>query len=470
MKTLNTRDLPQDRLSTTDETGGRVYIHPADVRGRFHFLRNIVHPILLLIFLILPWIKINGHQALLFDIPHRRFALFGITFWAHDAPILVFVFAAMALGVGFITSLWGRLWCGWSCPQTVFVESLFRRIERWVEGDSVARRKLDSSPMDTDKFLKKSVKWSLFTLVTLVITHSFLAYFVGTDGLLKMIKTSPLENPVPFLIMLVATALVLFDFGWFREQFCTIVCPYGRFQSVLIDRHSLNVAYDAKRGEPRRGSVPEGEKEGDCVHCFRCVDVCPTGIDIRRGQQMECIACTACIDACDEVMTRLHRPKGLIRYESLAGLKGQPTRLFKLRTFVYLILLLGVLIGLGVVLTHRQPLDAVFIRAREAPYREAPEKDGEEEIINHFKVDLSNTSFEDQLLDFQLSGSSLGSGVELITPVRPLPLAAGKSVRVDLFVEFPKKLLKSGNAKIQIEMVSGEIKIKRELSLVGPFL
>jgi cytochrome c oxidase accessory protein FixG len=471
LSTLNARQLPEDRLTTTDEEGRRVYIHPADVRGRFRNRRTVIHAIMILIFLVLPWIRIGGHPAILLDIAHRRFALFGLTFWAHDAPILLFVLAGGALTIGFITALWGRLWCGWACPQTVFVEGVFRKIERWIEGDAVARRQLARQPWNEDKVLKKVVKWAAFLVVGSVITHSFLAYFVGSDELLRMMRSSPAENPSPFLFILGATALVLFDFGWFREQFCTIVCPYGRFQSVLMDDHSWVVAYDGKRGEPRRGSTSPGEKEGDCVNCFRCVDVCPTGIDIRRGLQMECVACTACIDACDEVMEKLKRPLGLIRYDSLTQLIGQSKVRFGARAWIYLILLIIVATGFILTLKNRQTVDVAFVRAKEAPYQEI----GGGLVINHYQVDLSNEGFEDLKLNFEVDSLLREKGVELVTAVNPIPVAAGAGNRIDLFVKFPKSLLSLGKANIQIQIIAkGNILEKQtkrfeEMTLVGPF-
>lgn len=333
---LKSRELPEERLATTDEKGKRVYLYPDDIKqGHYRNLRVKLRAFLVIFFLFLPWIKIQGHQAVLLDIPHRRFAILGLTFWAHDAPIFLFVLGILAFGIFLVTALLGRIWCGWACPQTVFIDGVFRRIERWIEGDSVERRKLDDGPWNENKVFKKILKWFLFLLVSLVITHSFLAYFVGTDELLVMIRRPPLENITSFLVMAASTAVILFDFGWFREQFCVIVCPYGRFQSVLMDDDSWAVMYDEKRGEPRRGRVPEGKSEGDCVNCYRCVQVCPTGIDIRRGLQLECIACTACIDACDEVMDRLGKEQGLIRYDTLTQMSGKKVQWLRARTVIY---------------------------------------------------------------------------------------------------------------------------------------
>ncbi|MGZ3696759.1 MAG: 4Fe-4S dicluster domain-containing protein, partial [Bdellovibrionota bacterium] len=252
---MNSRELPSDRLATSDAEGNRIYLYPADVRGRYRTLRSAVSAVLLVIFLTLPWLRISGEQALLLDIPGRKFAILGLTFWAHDAPILVFVFGGTAILLAAVTAIWGRVWCGWACPQTVFVDAVFRRIERAIEGDSVKRRMLASAPLGWGKFAKRFAKWTLFAVCSLVISHSFLAYFVGTRKLAEMIARPPFENIPSFLFMLGTTLLVLFDFGWFREQFCTLVCPYGRFQSVLMDDRSKAVAYDAKRGEPRRGTT-----------------------------------------------------------------------------------------------------------------------------------------------------------------------------------------------------------------------
>ena len=398
MEKPNRNELPTDRLATTDESGNRVYLYPADTRGKYRDRRSWMSVVLLVVFLILPWIRINGHPAVLLNIPARRFALFGVGFWAHEAPMLVFVFGGTVVLLALVTAVWGRVWCGWACPQTVFVDAVFRRVERWVEGDSVQRRRLDESPWSASKFSKKALKWIGFALVSLVISHSFLAYFTGVETLGVMMRSSPSQNPSAFLVMLVMFGLVLFDFGWFREQFCTIVCPYGRFQSVLMDDNSQVVGYDARRGEPRRGTQPaSGQPAGDCVNCYRCVQVCPTGVDIRRGVQLECIACTACIDACDEVMSKLHKPAGLIRYaseESLARVDVAATAWrprFSTRAWIYLVLLTGLGSGLTYTLATRTAIGVAIIRAPEAPYQEM----GEGKVVNHFKLDLRNQSFND---------------------------------------------------------------------------
>jgi cytochrome c oxidase accessory protein FixG len=455
-------ELPTDRLATVDKAGKRLYLYPAEVKGRFRTLRNRVHFILIVFFLVLPWIKIHGHPAILLDVAAKKFSILGIRFWAHDAPMLVFIFGGAALTLGLVTAIWGRIWCGWACPQTVFVDSVFRTIEKWAEGDHLARRILDAEKWSGKKLFKKALKWSLFLAATLIIAHSFIAYFVGAEELARMIRKSPAENPVSFGIMAFISAALLFNFGWFREQLCTVLCPYGRFQSLLMDDHSLVVAYDAARGEPR--------KVGDCVNCYRCVRVCPTGIDIRRGNQLECVGCTACIDACNDVMARLKKPLGLIRYESAVGLNGGVSHKLRGRTLAYTVLLVGLLIGLFANLWNRNSIEATFVRATGVPYQEIQTL-GKSEIINRFKADLSNQSFEDIELNLNLAAEYSTHGISVILIGPSIRIPAGRKAAAEFFVKFPKALLSNGKALIKVN-ISGPsgVLITEELNLVGPYL
>jgi cytochrome c oxidase accessory protein FixG len=453
-------ELPLDRLATTDEVGRRVYLYPADVKGRYRTWRDQVSLVLLAVFLLVPWIKIQGHPALLLDIPNRRFAILGLTFWAHETPLLFLVVSGAILSLFLVTAIWGRVWCGWACPQTVFVDAIFRRIERWTEGDSLARRRLDQQSWSGEKVFKKSVKWAAFATVSLAISHSFLAYFVGPEELGRMIQSSPAQSPTAFAVMSVMFGAVLFDFGWFREQFCTVVCPYGRFQSVLMDEQSRAVFYDTSRGEPRRGCTVPGKPAGDCVNCYRCVQVCPTGIDIRRGLQMECIGCTACIDACDEVMSRLEKPRGLIRYSKAKGLSP--------RTWIYGILLLGVASGLTAAIHTRKVVELNIIRAAETPYQEL--EGGR--IVNHFKLDLANQSFEDTVVEFEIKDQRL----KVVISNHANQLGAGQSERADLFIEAPKALFSEGRAITELHITAHRAGTKtllqstfKEVRLVGPY-
>ncbi|HTL11914.1 MAG TPA: cytochrome c oxidase accessory protein CcoG [Bdellovibrionota bacterium] len=469
---MNPRELPVDRLATTDAQGNRIYLYPSDVRGRYRTRRSVLNAVLMTIFLGLPWVHVGGHQAILLDLPRRRFALFGLTFWAHDAPLLVLVVGTAALCLALATAIWGRVWCGWGCPQTVFVDGLFRKIERWVEGDAPARRHLDAGPMSPAKLTKKAAKWALFAVAALVISHSFLAYFVGVDQLERMVASSPSDSPGAFAVMALVTGGILFDFGWFREQFCTLVCPYGRFQSVLMDDRSTVVAYDPARGEPRKGTETPPAKAGDCVNCYRCVQVCPTGIDIRRGVQMECIACTACMDACDDVMARLKRPPGLIRYGTQATTEGKKEdplawhqRARVLVTAALLVLFIG---GLGAAVATREPLEMTLIRAVDTPYQEVTSADGRPEVINHFKMDLRNQTFAPLKLRFSLDGADQARGETWVVSNHAEELAAGQSERADLFIRFPAAVLSFGHAQATLQVESGSTRTRTEVRLVGP--
>ncbi len=391
----------RDAVTTIRTDGSRPFLFPADVRGRFASLRSMSAFGLIIFYLALPWIKINGHPAVFLDVANRRFHLFGFTLAAQDLWLMFFVITGLGFGLFFVTALLGRVWCGWACPHTVFLDHVYRKIERWIDGDAVQRRALHAAPWTPGKISRRIAKHTLYVLVSAVITHLFLAYFVSLPEVWTMITTAPAAHWGAFVFIGLATGTLYFNFAWFREQLCIVVCPYGRIQSALIDDHSLVIGYDTARGEPRstrraaarreHGAVhsPLAEQAialhadegttvsagtggaaetGDCVDCLRCVQVCPTGIDIRQGLQLECIGCTACIDACDTVMTRLGRPRGLIRYDSQQGFSGKRTQWFRARTLLYLALLL---VGSGVALwalSTVKPMNLEVTRMTGAPY------------------------------------------------------------------------------------------------------
>lgn len=455
-------------LAQEPEHGKFSFVHPASVRGRFDRARTIVFAILILVYLLLPWLRIGGEQAVLLDIAHRKFNLFGLTLWAHEAPLLFLLMAGTAFALCFVTAIWGRVWCGYACPQTVFIAFAFRRIEGWIEGSHLERMRLDARRFEGDWIFKKAVKWTAFTAVAMVLSHSFLAYFVGTARLRQAMLQAPRENWTLFLAMAFIAGFVLLDFGWVRERLCFTLCPYGRFQTVLMDRHSLAVVYDTQRGEPRRGTAPDAG--GDCVACDRCVQVCPTGIDIRNGVQMECIACTACVDACDDVMARLGKPAGLVRYDTEAGLEGEPRRIARPRAFIYLGLV-GVLWGgLGTVLATRKDVDVVALRSGGAPYQEVQDAVAGSAVINHMHFDLTNLADKDLLIRLECAEPFRTQGFEVISATNPIPLPRGKAVRADVFIKFPKRLLDFGKTKTILEFKDGARLLAREdLTMVGPY-
>src|SRR5699024_7203030 len=358
----------RDRISTVSEEGKRTWVYPKKPKGRYYDYRKYVSYLLLTFLLASPFIKVNGNQFMMFNFLERRFNVFGFPFWPQDFYLMVL---SMIIGIVFITLFtvaFGRVFCGWICPQTIFMEMVFRRIEYWVEGDRGKQIRLDKQSWNAEKIRKKGLKWFLFALISFIIANVFLAYLIGSDNLLKYIQDGPLAHLQTFLILMAFTGMFYFIFTWFREQVCVIACPYGRLQSVLLDEKSIVVAYDYKRGEGENGRArfKKGEDraalgKGDCIDCFQCVQVCPTGIDIRNGTQLECVNCTACIDACDAMMEAVDLPKGLIRFASEENIsKGRKFK-FTTRMKAYaavLVVLIGLLVGL---LFMRSDLDATIL-------------------------------------------------------------------------------------------------------------
>lgn len=370
----------RDSVTTIRADGSRLFLHPADVRGRFAFFRRWSGWLLIAIYLALPWVPVGGHPAVFLDIAERRFHLFGQTLAFQDTWLLFFGITGLGFSLFLVTALLGRVWCGWACPQTVFLEHVFRRVERWIEGDAVWRRQLDAAPWTAGKIMKRGFKQVVFITCAAVIAHLLLAYFVSIPNLWMMMKAAPAEHWASFAFVGAFSSVLYFNFAWFREQLCIVICPYGRLQSALIDDHSMVIGYDANRGEPRgklHATAPEQSNPigcfvpataGACVDCNRCVQVCPTGIDIRQGLQIECIGCAACIDACDEVMDKLKRPRGLVRYASMAAFAGGGTRWLRPRTMVYAVLLLaGASVG-GWALSTVRPANFGITRMTGAPY------------------------------------------------------------------------------------------------------
>lgn len=462
--------LDPGKLTSVDQHGDRIGIIPAEVHGFFRRQRTWTQIVLLFIFLILPWTSINGIQTIFLNVPDREFAFFGMVFHSHDAPLLFFILATLALGLALVTSIWGRVWCGWACPQTVFIDAVFRRIEVWVEGNYLKRRQLRDGPMTFEKVYKFFFKWILFTAVSSLIAHSFMAYFIGAKNLILMMENSPSENLTYFTLVIFFTAVTLFDFGWFREQFCVIMCPYGRIQSVLLDQKSLAVVYDTQRGEPRRGKNAPGEKAGDCVACNRCVQVCPTGIDIRNGLQMECITCTACIDACDEIMEKVKKPKGLIRYDTLDGSK---ISFKKPRSILYMFAIFALVVGLTYALATHEPIHFTVIRGAGLPYSHVKDANNNDLILNQFKVHIFNQGKIPGLYKLTLPAEILQQGLEINVAENPLNLNPGDSREWYFFVRIPPQLFKLHNqikTKVQIQdlRIPDQPLSEKDLILVGP--
>lgn len=434
-----------DRVSTIGDKGNRVWLYPTWFRGRLLTWRTIAHTVLVALLLVGPWIDINEHAAMRIDIPNRRIYFWGLQLFATDGSYFLFLWGFVLFGVLFFTALFGRAWCGWACPQTVFLESVIRPIERLFEGSPSKRRKLDQAPWTAGKIARKLGKNAAFLAVCGAIGTTFVAYFLGREGVIEA-QRAPLSHPIGTFTFVFITGLTFFDFAWFREQTCIVVCPYGRFQSVLLDQDSLGVNYDEGRGEPRGKKGTEGA--GDCVDCKRCVNVCPTGIDIRKGVQMECVQCMACVDACNDVMTKLHRPEGLIRLTSLNALAGEKTRFVRPRVLAYGAALAAVSVALVFTLFNRDAVELNLGRQPGASWATLP--DGR--VQNAMQLRISNKGNENLSFEIELIEPD---DAQIVTPISPMEVPPGSVQHMPVFVIRPADHASDG-ARIVLEVNEGE--------------
>lgn len=445
----------RDSIGTISEQGNRNFIHPKKPKGRFTNYRTYVSWILLIILVISPFIKIGGNQFLLFNIMERKYHIFGQPFWPQDFHLLVF---SLLVGVVFIilfTVIFGRIFCGWMCPQTIFMEMIFRKVEYWIEGDRLKQIKLQKQDWNAEKIRKKGLKWFVFFLISFLISNVFLAYIIGSDVLLKYITEGPLNHVGTLIPLLAFTAVFYFIFAWFREQVCIIVCPYGRLQGVLLDRKSIVVAYDHKRGEADNGRKKIRKNEnrdelghGDCIDCNQCVVVCPTGIDIRNGTQLECVNCTACIDACDEVMDKVDYDRGLIRYASEDNIENGELFKFNARIKAYTAVLTILTVFLVTLLFLRTDIEATILRLPGQMFSTKGDV-----VSNVYTFKLINKTIKD-LDNVDIKLISHNGEVKIVGGKSKVP--NGGLTEGTLFIEIEKKDLTSSKEKLKLGVYSND--------------
>ncbi|MBI9063042.1 MAG: cytochrome c oxidase accessory protein CcoG [Marinilabiliaceae bacterium] len=392
----------RDRVVTMNAEGHRKWVYASQPKGKLYNARTLVSLVLLFFFFSAPFLQVADEPLLLFDILRRKFVLFGVVFWPQDFHLFVIGLITIIITVVTFTVVYGRIWCGWTCPQTIFMEMVFRRIEFWIEGGGNTQRKRLHQKDHFDRIWRKVLKHVIFVLISLIVIHTFIAYVVGIDKVKEYLTSPPSENMSLFIATMAFSGLFYFIFAYFREQVCSLVCPYGRLQGALLDGNTLMVTYDFKRGEKRsyltKGEDREAAGKGDCINCGKCSSVCPTGIDIRNGIQLECINCTSCIDACNSVMTKIGKPKGLVRITSqnriVSGEKFKWTGRIRAYTFL-LVALVGVLV---VLFNIRSDFETTILRVQGTLYQKL--EDGRYSNIYNFKV--VNKTNEDMHLNIRL--------------------------------------------------------------------
>lgn len=434
----------RDRIATVDESGKRKWVFAQKPKGKLYRIRTYVSWAFFILFFTLPFIEVNGQPLFLFNVTQARFILFGKVFWPQDFFIFGLGMLTFVVFIVLFTAAFGRLFCGWVCPQTIFMEMFFRKIEYFIEGDAAQQKMLAKAPWNGEKIFKKTAKHIIFYLCSFIIANFFLAYIIGVKELWK-IMTEPVTQHIGGLISLIVFSGVFYAvYAFFREQACTVVCPYGRLQSVLLDRNSMIVAYDHQRGEPRGKFNKKVEREiGDCIDCFQCVKVCPTGIDIRNGTQMECVGCTACIDACNAIMDKINQPQGLIRYASENGILKREKLQYTGRMKLYTVLL-GVLVTvLAFLLVTRKDVDTTIMRTPGMLYQER----GTDSVSNLYNIKVANKTNKSIPLQLRLDNAS--GSIEIIghTSVQVKEQGEGSG---SFFIILPKKIIHERKTPLKI--------------------
>jgi cytochrome c oxidase accessory protein FixG len=471
-ETLEMDQSFRDSVGTIDDKGSRNFLFPKKPKGRYTNRRQMMSYVLLAIFFSIPFIKIGGQPFLMLNVLERKFVIFGQIFWPEDFFIFVIAMITGVLFVAVFTVAFGRLFCGWVCPQTIFMEHVFRRIEYWIDGDRNQQLRLARMPWNGEKIRKRVLKNIIFFGISFIIANFFLMYIIGTGDWWEIVSDSPSQHIAGLSGMLIFSGVFFFVFAWFREQACIIVCPYGRLQGALLDRNSVVIAYDYLRGE-KRGKFRKSEDrealgKGDCIDCNQCVDVCPTGIDIRNGTQLECINCTACIDACDNIMEKTNKPKGLIRYDSENNIaNGTGGRIFTGRVKAYIAILVLLSSFFVYLLASRAQVEGIFLRLPGQPLVKVDENT----YSNAYNFKLLNKTAEDKVYQFRVLEPSEGitlktAGESELIKVKASDLASGA---VLLYLDTDQ--MTGYTTDISIGIFEGENLIETlETSFTGPFI
>jgi cytochrome c oxidase accessory protein FixG len=456
----------RDKQSTIGDDGSRVWVYPKKPHGKLYNYRKLVSVALLAIFFILPFVKVKGDPFLLFNILERKFIIFGVMFYPQDFHLFVLSMIAFIVFIVLFTVIYGRIFCGWICPQTIFMEFVYRQIEYWIEGNYNQQRKLDAAPTDFNKLWRKGSKHLIFYLISFITAHFFLAYITGIDHVKQLISDGPSAHLAGFAGILIFSGVHYFVFAKLREQVCIIICPYGRLQGVLLDRNSIVVSYDHKRGEPRGKYNPlenrADKNKGDCVECGSCQVVCPTGIDIRNGTQLECINCTACIDACNAVMHRVKMPEGLIRYASESSIADNVRLKINTRIVFYSVVLTGILLLIAFLFSIRTDIESTILRQKGTMYQEYDSL----HLSNIYQIQVINKTRNTLPVELKLEKPDRGE-IKMIG--NPLVVEKGQVGEAQFLVLINKSDLKSSNTEIEFKVMSnGKEMDEIESTFVGP--
>lgn len=453
----------RDRISTVDKDGKRVWLYALKPKGKLYNIRTVISIFQLGLLVVLPFVKWNGHPVLMFNILERKVFFFGLIFRPHDAFIVALLLITAFVFVISFTSIFGRVWCGWLCPQTIFMEMVFRKIEYWIEGDSTKQKRLNQAAWDSRKIFKKGLKHFLFYSFSFVVSNVFLAYIIGVDALTKIVLEPPSQHLSGLMAIIIFSLIFYGVFSWFREQACLVVCPYGRLQSVMQDQNTLMVSYDYVRGEPRGKAIKNKpvDDKGDCVDCQMCTKVCPMGMDIRNGIQLECVNCTACIDSCDDIMEKLGKPKGLIRYASSQMIENRTGFKLSKRMISYAIVFIALVCIDVYFIGKRSSSNFIFNRMPGMLYQTVDEN----HISNIYDLQMINNSFEEKNLSIKL----INPVGELRTNQENYNVKGDNAVDLKFVLVLPKDSITGKNTPIKIGIYEKDLLVKElSSSFFGP--